>query len=185
MMQKPVMRFDKVFLVAFWVFGCFFLWSPWTGTTISACEVGNEMTEYRYGMIGYYSVRFEEYQQVASQFELNGLTATLVATLLVTLFLSPTLALWEAGPIGHSQSRKKKPPGRNLSFRAVWNLTWLWKQLIYCFIAAARISEVDSRMTRGSTISPSWRVALTALPEMKTGFSSEWFDIKSTRPSDS
>ena len=52
-------------------------------------------------------------------------------------------------------------------------------------IAATRISEVLSRMMRGSTFSPSSSVWRTCLPEIKTGFSSEWFSIKSTRPSDS
>ncbi len=94
MTQKPVTRLEKVFLIALWLFGCFWIWSPWTGATISACEVGNEMTEYRYGAIGYYSVRFEEYQHVASQFELTGLVATIASTLLLTFICH---RLWHYG----------------------------------------------------------------------------------------
>lgn len=52
-------------------------------------------------------------------------------------------------------------------------------------IAAARMLEVLSRMIRGSTCRPSTRHLRTSLPEMKTGFSSGWLSIRSTRPSDS
>ncbi len=52
-------------------------------------------------------------------------------------------------------------------------------------IASARIFDVLSRMMRGSTVLPSSSDLRTSLPEMNTGFSSLWFSIRSTRPSDS
>ena len=52
-------------------------------------------------------------------------------------------------------------------------------------IAAVRIAAVLSRMIRGSTGRPSSRDLRTSLPEMKTGFSSLWLSIRSTRPIDS
>ena len=52
-------------------------------------------------------------------------------------------------------------------------------------MAAARIRDVLSRMIRGSTVVPSTRALRTSLPEMKTGFSSLCFSIKSTRPTES
>ena len=54
-----------------------------------------------------------------------------------------------------------------------------------CFMASARIADVLGRMIRGSTCSPCCKVARTCLPLMKTGFSSGWRSIRSTRPSDS
>ncbi len=52
-------------------------------------------------------------------------------------------------------------------------------------MASARIREVLSRMMRGSTSLPSTSDLRTSLPEMKTGFSSLCFSIRSTRPADS
>ncbi len=48
-------------------------------------------------------------------------------------------------------------------------------------MASARMRAVLSRMIRGSTGRPSIRALRTSLPEMKTGFSSVWFSIRSTR----
>lgn len=55
-----------------------------------------------------------------------------------------------------------------------------------CFIAAARMEDVLSRMMRGSTSLPACSVVRTSLPEMNTGFSSlGCFSIRSTRPTES
>ena len=54
-----------------------------------------------------------------------------------------------------------------------------------CFIAAARIRDVDGRMMRGSTSRPSSSAFRTSFPEMATGFSLGWLSVRSTRPADS
>ncbi len=61
----------------------------------------------------------------------------------------------------------------------------LEKPHAFPFIASCKIAAVLSRMIRGSTGRPSISALRTSLPEMKTGFSSGWLSIRSTRPSDS
>ena len=109
-----------------------------------------------------------------------------------TLTLVRTNPQDQFDPKGRSQNTDETEDKKRLSPNQgkPWQVSWTRPRAIeelftHCFMAAARICEVLSRMMRGSTNSPFCKVARTSLPEMKTGFSSEWFSIKSTRPSDS
>lgn len=80
MTRLNVQQFERVFLLAFWLFSMWIRWSPWPG---GAVIEGPQSRRVEWGFCGYYSVTYDENGRTG-QWERDGLVLSGITTVVMS-----------------------------------------------------------------------------------------------------